>query len=130
MLLRHAWLAQLMKPPTIEEDEEAELAAESGGDAAADMEPLPLTADKEVAAWVHDALDKKRQGKLTQAEKPALHAVELDKVPNSPMNESSSPDRPITPNPGIRVESPELVHAKISSLDFATGVEIKSTEEE
>lgn len=126
MLLRHAWLSPLMKPPTIQEDEEAEKAAEIGGDAAAATEPLPLTADKEVAAWVHEAMEKKRAGKLTQAAKPALHAVQLDKVPGSPLNDGITSQKPIPPNPGVRVDSPELLSANIHSLDFASGIERKA----
>lgn len=114
-----------MKPPTIQEDEEAEKAAETGGDVNADMEPLPLTADKEVANWVHDAMERKRAGKMASAEKPALHAAPLDAVPGSPLIDQSE-KTPIAPNPGIRIESPELVSAKIHSLDFASGVEEKA----
>ncbi|KAK5938501.1 MAP kinase kinase Wis1 [Knufia obscura] len=121
-LLRHSWLAPLMKPPTIQEDEEAETAAEAGGDASADMEPLPLTADKEVANWVHEAMERKRTGKMASAEKPALHAAPLDQVPGSPMTNEPA-DAPIAPNPGVRIDSPELVSAKVHSLDFASGVE-------
>jgi len=79
MLLQHAWLAPMLKPPTIsEEDEEA---AEAG-----DILPInggevePLTADKEVAAWVQGALERKRSGKMANAAKPALHAAPLDAV--------------------------------------------------
>lgn len=77
MLLQHAWLAPLLKPPTIsEEDEEA---AENG--ALPDGgEVEPLTADKEVAAWVQGALERKRSGKMGFAAKPALHAAPLDAV--------------------------------------------------
>ena len=121
MLLRHGWLAPLMKPPTISEDEEAEKAAEAGGDAGADMEPLPLTADKEVASWVKDALERKKAGQMTISEKPALHAAPLDAVPGSPLVDGSTDsETPIAPNPGVRVDSPELVSAKIHSLDFAS----------
>jgi len=79
MLLQHAWLAPLLKPPTIsEEDEEAAEAGAilpiNGG------EVEPLTADKEVAAWVQNALERKRSGKMANAAKPALHAAPLDAV--------------------------------------------------
>lgn len=132
MLLRHGWLAPLMKPPTIEEDEEAERAAETGGDVNAEMEPLPLTADKEVAKWVHDAMERKRSGKMASAEKPALHAAPLNAVPGSPLMDeaaaaAAAAEIPIAPNPGIKIESPELVSAKIQSMDFASGIE-KETE--
>lgn len=118
MLLRKGWLAPLMKPPTISEDEEAEKIAEAGGDAAAELEPLPLTADKEVAAWVHEAMEKKRAGKMAFSEKPALHAAPLDAMPTSPMNNHLGDD-PIPPNPGVRIDSPELVSAKVQGIDFA-----------
>lgn len=108
----------LTKPPTISEDDEAERIAEAGGDAAAEIEPLPITADKEVAAWVQEAMERKRAGKMAISEKPALHAAPLDAMPSSPMNLA---DDPIEPNPGVRIDSPELVNAKIQSVDFASG---------
>ena len=81
MLLRHPWLAPLLLPPTISEEEE-ETAEEPGPDIAAGLGSAPPTADKEVAAWVIGQLEKKKQGKLRGAEKPALHAAPLDKVGN------------------------------------------------
>ena len=80
MLLRHPWLNELIQPPTIsEEDEEA---AEAG----APMEtPAPRTEDNEVADWVHEALERKKAGKMAAANKPALHAAPLDQVPGSPL---------------------------------------------
>lgn len=113
-----------MKPPTIQEDEEGETAAETGDDVDADMEPLPLTADKEVAHWVRDALERKRTGKMASAEKPALHAAPLDTVPTSPLGDQA-PEEPIEPNPGVRIDSPELVSAKVQGIDFASGIEEK-----
>ena len=83
MLLRHAWLAPLMKPPTITEDEELETGDTLGG------EPLPETADKEVGDWVKEALERRAAGKLFKSEKPALHAAPLDAVPGSPLMESN-----------------------------------------
>ena len=79
MLLQHAWLAPLVKPETImEEDEEA---AEAG-----DM-PLPGAGgeddgfvDREVGEWVIDAIDKRKRGVLGNSAKPALHAAPLDAV--------------------------------------------------
>lgn len=113
-----------MKPPTISEDAEAEKAAEAGGDAGADIEPLPLTADKEVANWVHEAMERKRAGKMAVSEKPALHAAPLDAVPGSPlMDQVGESDQPLPPNPGIKIESPELMSAKIQGMDFAAGLE-------
>lgn len=127
MLLRHGWLAQLMKPPTISEDEEAEKAAEAGGDAAAvNIEPASLTADKEVADWVAYAMERKRAGKMVVSEKPALHAAPLDAVPGSPLVDVNAPEEPIPHNPGIKVDSPELTGARVQSLDFAEGVEPKT----
>lgn len=111
-----------MKVPTISEDEEAEKAAEAGGDAGAEIESLPTTADKEVADWVKEALERKRAGKMVVSEKPALHAAPLDAVPASPLTDDVSTEQPLQPNPGVRVESPELTNAKIHSLDFASGV--------
>jgi serine/threonine protein kinase len=89
MLLRHAWLAPLMKPPTISEDEEAEAAAEAGADTpqafSGETASDPETADKEVADWVRSAIKCKLSGKMGKSEKPALHAAPLDAVPGSPL---------------------------------------------
>lgn len=90
MLLRHAWLAPLMKPPTISEDSEAEAAAEARADAPSSSLPEPTdshpdTADKEIADWVQSAIERKLSGKMGQAGKPALHAAPLDAVPGSPL---------------------------------------------
>ena len=78
MLLRHPWLAPLLKPPTIsEEDEEA---AEE-----ADVEEKgtgPAVLDKEVADWVVNAMERRRSGKMGKKTKPALHAAPLDAVPS------------------------------------------------
>lgn len=73
MLLQHAWLAPLMKPDTIteEDEEEAEAQAESGVD-------QEQWIDKEVGEWVREQLEKKRQGTLGKHRKPALHAAPLD----------------------------------------------------
>lgn len=116
-----------MKPPTIQEEEEGEASAETSGDVIADMEPLPLTADKEVANWVRDALERKRTGKMASAEKPALHAAPLDAVPTSPLADQA-PAEPVEPNPGVRIDSPELVSAKVQGIDFASGIEEKPAE--
>lgn len=76
MLLQHAWLAPLLKPDTIaEEDEEA---AENGDVPDAGEQREEAFADKEVAEWVIDALEKKKKGVLGDAAKPALHAAPLD----------------------------------------------------
>lgn len=98
--------------------------AEAGAALDGELEPLPYTADKEVAAWVKESLERKKAGKLVINEKPALHAAPLDAVPGSPLADglSAEPIVPAEPNPGISVESPELVSAKIASLDFASGV--------
>lgn len=80
MLLQHAWLAPLLKPDTItEEDEEAVEAAENGDGELPESAPQEQAfADKEVGEWVIDALDKKKRGVLGDAAKPALHAAPLD----------------------------------------------------
>lgn len=77
MLLQHAWLAPLLKPDTIaEEDEEA---AENGdGELPESVPQRQAFADKEVGEWVLDALDKKKKGVLGNVAKPALHAAPLD----------------------------------------------------
>lgn len=76
MLLQHAWLAPLIKPDTIaEEDEEAEEPAEPGA-----AGPEGDVVDAEVADWVVQMLEKRRQGVLGRSAKPALHKVALDAV--------------------------------------------------
>lgn len=83
MLLKHAWLAPLVKPDTIveEDEEEAEAAAAVNGD-------IPVVqngdddgfVDKEVGQWVIDALDRRKRGVMGKSAKPALHAAPLDAV--------------------------------------------------
>jgi mitogen-activated protein kinase kinase len=86
MLLQHAWLAPLIKPETITEEDEDEAAAEeaqadvAAGDAGP-SEPSDDVVDKEVADWVKDAIDKRKRGVLGKGvPKPALHAAPLDAV--------------------------------------------------
>ena len=99
MLLQHAWLAPLSKPTTItEEDEDIASTPVSESGNSSDAEAKSPTSEKsegdmgkglklpdnvvdpEVAAWVLQALEKRRLGKLAKAEKPALHAAPLDAV--------------------------------------------------
>lgn len=119
MLLRHAWLAPLMKPPTISEDEEGEEAAEAGVATASSNDAASVTADKEVAEWAKDALERKKAGKMAAHKKPALHEAPLDAVPGSPLL-SHSENAELKPNPGVRIESPNLTAARVESLDFAS----------
>lgn len=76
MLLQHPWLANLLKPAAIsEEDEEA---AERGEDfASATVDTAHSYHDTEVAEWVQGALERKREGKLPEVQQPALHKVDL-----------------------------------------------------
>jgi len=83
MLLRHAWLAPLLKPPTISEADEEET-----GEASEAELSTPGVVDREVAGWVVDAMERRRNGSMGKKAKPALHAVPLDAVP-SPSKESS-----------------------------------------
>lgn len=79
MLLQHPWLAGLSKPATITEADEEE--AEAGGNAAgASNVGNSGTEDEEVAAWVRNALDRKKKGLLGEAVKPALHAAPMNTV--------------------------------------------------
>ena len=137
MLIRHAWLSPLMKPPTITEDEEAEAAAEAGQETTA--EPLPETADKEVADWVKAAIERKVSGKMAKSDKPALHAAPLDAVPGSPLLSKdnlnglvkSEPESShIVPGEGVKVQSPTLNMARVESIDFAGGAETSMEPEE
>lgn len=79
MLLQHAWLAPLLKPDAIsEEDEEA---AERGEDLpSATLQTAHRYHDREVAEWVEGALTRKREGKLEERQAPALHKVALDQI--------------------------------------------------
>jgi mitogen-activated protein kinase kinase len=127
MLIRHGWLSPLLKPPTINEDEEAEAAAEEGHDTTA--EPLPETADKEVADWVKAAIERKLSGKMAKSEKPALHAAPLDAVPMkgklyvvNATNGATGVESHIAPAEAVKLDSPELKMAQVESTDFAGGM--------
>ena len=116
-----------MKPPTINEDEEAEAAAEAGHDTTA--EPLPETADKEVADWVQDAIERKLSGKMAKSEKPALHAAPLDAVPRqgglgavNVTNGATEVESHIAPAAAVKLDSPELKTEQVECTDFAGGV--------
>ena len=151
LLLRHAWLAALMKPPTISEDGEAEAAAEAGADTSSFRGAVPgsETADIEVANWVRAAIERKLSGKSGKPEKPALHAAPLDAVPGSPLldrqglkrntSSTASPDQcqnknnidqegeiaaaaDSKPRNGVTVESPALRMQEVHSMDFASRV--------
>ncbi|MBE7181989.1 MAG: hypothetical protein INR71_12430 [Terriglobus roseus] len=99
MLLQHIWLAELLKPAPIAEEDEEEAAANgashptSTSTAATDpgafgSEDCPGdVVDRVVADWVKNALERRRLGKLKRGEKPALHAAPLDVVA-SPEKES------------------------------------------
>lgn len=74
MLLQHGWLAELSKPHTIsEEDEDAELEDSTGGHFGKSG-----TEDEEVANWVKHAMERKKNGLMGTAAKPALHTAALD----------------------------------------------------
>ncbi|KAK5134469.1 hypothetical protein LTR08_006386 [Meristemomyces frigidus] len=87
MLLQHGWLAPLIKPETImEEDEEA---AEAAAEAEANGEtPSPAAdgeteahdgfVDREVGEWLINAIDRRRRGVMGTSVKPALHTAPLD----------------------------------------------------
>ncbi|KIW63582.1 hypothetical protein PV04_08570 [Phialophora macrospora] len=128
MLLRHAWLAPLLKPPTITEDDEGEQAAEAGFSSAFTNGSAPDTSDREVADWVKGALEKKAAGKLASHKKPALHEAPLDAVPGSPLLThdgagvlAEGPNvADIKANVGVRLESADLLAAKVQGVDFAS----------
>ena len=83
MLIRHPWLSPLLKPPTISEDDEDEDASgDTDADSVIGIGAGATTADKEVAAWVQDAMERRRLGKMGKSKPPALHAVSLDAVPS------------------------------------------------
>lgn len=87
MLLRHPWLSPLMRPPS---EVEGEMAPQPAEDQPPGSHPSSyMTQDNEVASWVHGQLERRRNGQLQEAEKPALHAVALDKVATSPIHDGS-----------------------------------------
>lgn len=83
MLLRHPWLAPLLKPPTISEDEDVteEFAKEESAGSG--------VFDREVAKWVLGAMERKRSGIMGKRAKPALHAAPLDAVPSPSLDSTS-----------------------------------------
>ncbi|KAL8680498.1 MAG: hypothetical protein Q9186_003341 [Xanthomendoza sp. 1 TL-2023] len=80
MLLRHPWLAPLLKPPTISEEDEDAVNAES--EPSSDSSTGTPVLDKEIADWVKAAKERRRNGGLGRKSKPALHAAPLDAVPS------------------------------------------------
>ncbi len=82
MLLAHGWLAELSKPTTIsEEDEDLDdgdhLPTTDGGHPRKEMGLGRGTEDEEVAEWVKNALERKKNGLMGESAKPALHAAPL-----------------------------------------------------
>jgi mitogen-activated protein kinase kinase len=89
MLLQHPWLSELIKPETISEEDEEEAENDESntspttkqeGDAenTSEIELPPNVVNVEVARWVIQAIERRRQGKMGKKEKPALHAAPLD----------------------------------------------------
>lgn len=76
-LLQHPWLAPLLKPPTISEEDEDLVDEEAAQEAVA-----PGAFDREVAQWVSSAMERKRNGTMGKKAKPALHAAPLNAVPS------------------------------------------------
>ena len=79
MLLRHAWLASLLKPATINEEDEDAAEEQLSNDHIA----LGVI-DVEVSQWVSAAMERKRNGTIGKKVKPALHTAPLDTVPSPP----------------------------------------------
>jgi mitogen-activated protein kinase kinase len=118
MLLQHAWLAPLVMPAAIMEEDEEEISddtpasettgSESDNDSAKGSDTLNKSTaslrlpddviDQEVAEWVLQAVEKRRQGKLGKSEKPALHAAPLDAVA-SPVAEKKGEPNGVQPPP-------------------------------
>ena len=83
MLLQHPWLSELTKPHTISEEDEDAVHDEPAAEQTAFESKVPLppnVVDPEVAEWVLLAIERRRQGKMGKAEKPALHAAPLDAI--------------------------------------------------
>ncbi|KAF1995615.1 kinase-like protein [Amniculicola lignicola CBS 123094] len=105
MLLQHAWLAPLVKPATITEEDEEEVEAAAAGETPHAVDPAPLpdpgtgtgdvVLDEDVSNWVKHVLDRKRKGTLGKgAQKPALHAAPLDAVSSPSHNGVNGLDVP------------------------------------
>lgn len=84
MLLLHPWIQSLSKPETITEEAEAESEATDNDLADAAAKQLSInegSGDAEVAEWVQEVMERKKQGlQPASAEKPALHAAPFDSV--------------------------------------------------
>ncbi|KAE8355343.1 protein kinase wis1 [Aspergillus coremiiformis] len=80
VLLRHPWIAPLMRPPEESDVDDATSASLADGGTNSSV-----TEDKEVANWVKEMLKRRHNGQLQDTDKPALHAVALDAVPGSPL---------------------------------------------
>lgn len=80
-----------MRPPT---EADAESASQPSEAPAPRETPSFLTEDKEVAEWVQKQLERRKNGHLHDAKKPALHAVALDKVATSPIHDEETPIPP------------------------------------
>ncbi|CAD6445658.1 0c9e8d3c-da23-404a-9289-c2052f454b4c [Sclerotinia trifoliorum] len=86
-LLQHPWLADLSKPSTISEEDEDEedvdmesLNLEDGVEQDKSNGILTGTEDSEVAEWVKNAIERKKQGLMGTHAQPALHKAPLDTV--------------------------------------------------
>lgn len=84
MLLRHAWLAPLLLPPTISEEDEDTFEDTQSSEAV-----VPSVVDKDVSQWVINAMERKRNGTMGKKAKPPLHAAPLDSVPNPSLDSAS-----------------------------------------
>ncbi len=80
MLLRHPWLAPLLKPPTISEEDED--APNADNEVPSDGSSKAPVIDQEIADWVRGAMERRRNGTMGKKSKPALHAAPLDAVPS------------------------------------------------
>ncbi|KAI9795526.1 MAG: hypothetical protein M1833_006997 [Piccolia ochrophora] len=76
MLLRHAWLSDLLKPPTITEESADDMAASPVRDTNTEV------VNEDVAKWVVAAIERRRSHSAGGREKPALHAAPLDAIPS------------------------------------------------
>jgi hypothetical protein len=70
-------------------------------------------------------MERKKAGKMAESKKPALHEAPLDAVPGNTMLDAEQIAEEallgdLKPNPGVRVESPDLTRAKVQGVDFAS----------
>ncbi|KAI0998530.1 hypothetical protein K3495_g9666 [Podosphaera aphanis] len=79
MLLQHEWLAPLSQTPSTLKDKDIDISDKDHGPNINNKEIV----DQEVADWVTDALERKKNGTQSKDLKPALHTAPINAGPPS-----------------------------------------------